>query len=191
MTSALWVLYLLAVVDGLIAGYRDSLGRNPLHMKGKYFAGACLKGVLLVHGMLLLTMCGGLFCYQICGVYGVADTELTQTAAMYARRMAWIYGGYAGAIAVGLLVYVGPMFEVRSYVTIGLFGVLTMLRPWVIALGVVLATMHVHGEPGWWLVMCVAGLTGAMMAGLDRLHYIIGWNAFDWDELMGEEVQQK
>jgi hypothetical protein len=190
MASALGVLYLLAVMDGLIAGYRDSLGRNPLHMKGKYFAWACLRGVFLVHVVLLIAACGGFICYKISGVYGINESDLSLSAAAYARRMAWIYGGYAGAIAAGLLVYVGPMFEVRSYITIGIFGVLTMLRPYVIALGVVLAAMHVHGAPGWWLVTCVAGCTGAMMIGLDRLHQMIGWNAFDWDELMGDEVKQ-
>ena len=183
----MWVLslYLCALVDGMLSGHRDGLGRNPLYRKGKFYARALLHGVILVHVPLLVVAimaAVSLWCADQPGEPGAA--AVLDAAARCARVTILVYGGYAAVIGLGLFSYILPMFELRSYITIGLFGVLTITRPLVIAAGA-FAGLHAMDDAQALLYVAPVVLVAALlMMPLDAVHHRLGWNRFDWDELM-------
>lgn len=182
-------LYLCALVDGMLAGHRDGLGRNPLHQKGQFYALALLRGVILVHLVLAVVAslaAASLWCAAQPGSAVGVDVVL-DAAGRCAQVMILVYGSYAAIIGLGLFSYILPVFELRSYVTIGLFGVLTIARPFVIALGAFCGLHAIHGSLAFFHVMPVVVAAALLMTPLDLLHRRIGWNRFDWEGLMGHE----
>lgn len=177
-------LYLCALVDGLLSGHRDGLGRNPLHRKGKFYARALLRGMILVHAVLLVVvLMAAASLWMAQGAQGPGVEVVLEAAATCARVMILVYGSYAALIGLGLFSYILPVFELRSYITIGLFGILTIMRPLVIVVGAFAGLYTIHGVEGWGYVAPVVIATALLMIPLDVIHHRIGWNRFDWDAL--------
>ena len=180
----MWLaLYLLVVLDGTIAGYRDALGRHPGHTKGRFYAEASARGALLAHVALVPIIALGLIALGLSGTFGLDAAQVYQTARFFAAQMAFVYGLYAALIALGLSLYVLPPIELRSYITIGLFGMLTLARPLVIASGLLIAILSARALPGVELVAFVALIAAWIVASFDAIHRRLGWNASKWGEL--------
>lgn len=162
------VLYLLAVVDGLFVGYRDANGRNPRLDKRRYYRRAMLRGIALVHLAVVIIMATVGTTLWWATDYAVA-VEAFEDAAAVLRA---IYLGYTICVAVALGIYLLPSYEVRAYITITALGLLTLLRPVVIAGGAVVAAVSVSDPVVWPTCLAVA----VTMSGLQPLLYLLGWN---------------
>lgn len=171
MTDLL-ILYVLAVVDGMFVGYRDATGRNPFLAKEKYYLRAMLSAIGLVHIALLFI--GGTVALTL---WLAADPVATTTSLeAVAATMRTFYLAYAGCVAVGFCAYALPSYDLRSYITISTFGMLTLLRPAVIIMGALFAAIRV-GDPTPWATCVVVAVT---MTALQPLLTKLGWNRFDW-----------
>ncbi len=169
--TTLAILYLLAVIDGIFVGYRDAAGRNPLLDKRKYYLRAVLKGVGLAHLAMVVIAIVVMSTLWMATETSAVVGSLEEIAAI----LKVIYLGYTACVAFTFCVYALPSYDLRSYVSIAVFGLLTLVRPIVIVIGVVVAAVVVN-DPATWPT-CLAII--ATMGGLQPLLYELGWNRFD------------
>lgn len=172
------ILYVLAVVDGLFVGYRDATGRNPLLDKFAYYRRAVLTGIGLVHVALIAI---GLV---VAATLWLASDPAATTASLedVAATMRSVYLAYAGSVALGFFAYFLPSYDLRSFITISVFGTLTLLRPAVIAGGAVVAAVRA-GDSATWATCLTVAIT---MAALQPVLAKLGWNRFDWADYASE-----
>lgn len=170
------LLYFLAVIDGMFVGYRDAIGRNPRLDKRAFFLRAMLTGIGLAHlAMLLIAITVGIT------LLAAPDPALTVASLHEVTAvMRPVYLGFAGCVAVSLSFYAIPSYDLQSYLTVTTLASLTLVRPLVILGGAAVAAVHV-GAPLVWATCAVVGIT---MAGLQPLIHRLGWNHYDWSNLM-------
>lgn len=171
MTDLL-ILYVLAVIDGMFVGYRDATGRNPYLAKEKYYLRAMLWAIGLVHIALLFIGGAVAMTLWLASDPGATTSSLEAVAA----TMRTVYLAYAVCVALGFCAYALPSYDLRSYITISTFGMLTLLRPAVIVLGAAFAAVQA-GDPATWATCLIVAVT---MATLQPLLNKLGWNRFDW-----------
>ncbi len=166
--TVLW-LYILAVVDGTFVGCRDVIGQIPLLEKRRKHLRSYLWGAALAHVALLVM---GAVIFGALSLWPEIRAELT----VVADRMLLIYGVYAVCVAVTFALYAIPIPDVRGFVTLAIFGVLTLVRVPVIILGGAWAS-SVATRAETWGVVAVVLLT---MTSLSRVLSWLGVNDFDW-----------
>lgn len=129
-------------------------------------------GIGLAHLMLLL------IALAVAGALLVtpASEALVEALTLVARRMLLVYGGYALCVAATFGVFALPVPDLRAFVTLGVFGVLTLLRPWVILAGAAWAAWPIT-QPEALAAVAVIALT---MAPLQWVMARTGVNTFDW-----------
>ena len=169
--TELAILYVLAVLDGFFVGYRDAAGRNPLLDKRRYYVRAALLGVGLVHLAVLVIVAtvGVTLWFAPEAVAGVDSLE------RLAAILRVVYLGYTVVVLVTFAVYALPSYDLQSYISVAIFGLLTLLRPVVIIGGVIAAAIQV-GDPVVWPVSAAIIVT---MGGLQPIVYWLGWNDVD------------
>ena len=165
-------LYLLAVVDGSFVGYRDVVGRVPLLQKTREHATSYFWGFGLVHVMLALIALAVVIAISTTGTPELLIDELS----LVTRRMLIVYGAYALSVVATFGLFALPIPELRGFVTLGIFGMLTLIRPMVILGGAAWSAWHVT-RPEALGVVAVIALT---MAPLQWIMTRSGVNAFDW-----------
>jgi hypothetical protein len=170
--SSLGMLYMLAIIDGMFVGYRDAMGRNPLLDKRRYYLRAMLAGIGLVHLALLVIAASVAATLWLSDAPTAATTALEQVA----DTMRIVYSGYAGCVALVFCVYALPNYDLRSYITVSAFGLLTLVRPFVIVAGATYAGAQVE-VPGAWAVCAIVALA---MAALQPTVRWLGWSDFNW-----------
>ncbi|MGW5667173.1 hypothetical protein [Micromonospora sp. NPDC003776] len=121
------VLAAIAVVDGVLAGFRAATGRNGLIRKRGYYLLAMRRGLAVnaaVLGCLAL-------------VLGVTVATAPDPATRYTdltragSTMLWVVGPFAAVVVASLIGYaVLPRRAATFLILLGL-GPLTLIRPWV------------------------------------------------------------
>jgi hypothetical protein len=131
------LLALLALVDAAFCGFRDAAGRNPRIEKRSYFLRAVRRGALAglaaVAALAALTF----------AVLGLAPDPAGLWVDLLAagQRLILVYGAYAALVCTALLAYALPVHEARVLASVMILGPFTMVRPWVLAAGALLAAL--------------------------------------------------
>lgn len=136
----LLLLYLLALLDGLLCGLRTSMGRCPLIRKRSYYMRAFVRGVvgaqlisMLAFAALLLTR-----------AFSSRREELRADLVSSAGRMLWIFLPYAALVLFNLALRLIPSTDIRSATSVFMLGPLTAIRPFVMIAGVLYGISECH-----------------------------------------------
>jgi hypothetical protein len=157
--TALGALAVLAVLDAAFAGFRAAAGRSALIDKRAYYRAALGRGA--AHGVAAVTLAGA--------VAGVLVGVVPEGAALVgayevaAVRALWVFGPYAAVLLVALALRTHPSVDVRSLLSVLLFGPLTLVRPLVVVTGLTAGVLAARR----WEVLVLALLVLPMMLGLE------------------------
>lgn len=150
MVVTVALLWLLASLDAAFCGYRAAAGRSRLIRKQAYYRRAMARGLAWGQAGLAIAAC-----VTTAALRAASHPETLRAALGTAgERMVAVYGPYALAVGVGLLLRAVPSVDVRSIASTALFGPLTLARPLVVVGG---------------LAFAVAGGVGAAAAALAAL----------------------
>jgi len=136
----LLVLYLLALLDGLLCGVRTAMGRCALIQKRSYYRKALLRGlagaqIISSVALLALLLAAGLSDHR-----RELRADLEETAA----RMLWIFLPYAAAVLLSLALRILPSTDIRSATSVFALGPFTAIRPLVMIAGVLYGISSSH-----------------------------------------------
>jgi hypothetical protein len=131
-TFIVTVLVLIAITDAAFSGFRSSCGRVGLVNRGRLDAIAAGRGVfvLAVAGLILIVALA---------LAKPSSTGLSEQFNLAGRAMLTIYVPFAFVIVLGLLVYFTLSWRHRFLAVAVLLGPLTLLRPLIAIVGLVLA----------------------------------------------------
>lgn len=171
--TALILLYILALIDGVFVGYRDAIGRNPLLEKTAYYRAAMWHGlrIVLVPLTTITWVAGASYFYD--------PVAITAAMGAFTTTLLWGLGTYATCVLLAFGAYRIPDYDVKSFVTISAFGTLTLARPFVIICTATLAGMVADEPLVWPTALTIATTMGLLQPVVARL----GHNAFDWQTL--------
>ena len=128
----LLVLYLLALLDGLLCGLRASMGRCPLIRKRRYYARAAVRGIAGAQIVSMLALAALLLTITVSSNRGALRADLESAAG----RMLWVFLPYAALVLFNLALRVVPSTDIRSATSVLMLGPLTAIRPLVMIAGV-------------------------------------------------------
>lgn len=128
----LLVLYLLALLDGLLCGLRASMGRCPLIRKRGYYARSLFRGI--VGGQIISTV--ALAALIAAAVFSTHRDVLRADLELAAGRMLRIFVPYAALVMFNLALRLLPSTDIRSATSVLMLGPLTAIRPLVMIAGV-------------------------------------------------------
>jgi hypothetical protein len=128
----LLILYLLALLDGLLCGLRTSMGRSALIGKRGYYTRAAIGGI--VGAQIVSTL--ALAALIVAALESPERAVLRLDLEGAAGRMQWIFLPYAGVVLFNLGLRLLPSIDVRSATSVFMLGPLTAIRPLVMAVGV-------------------------------------------------------
>lgn len=143
-------LVLLALLDGALIGFRSGAGRVGLVEKDAHMRRAVLLGVLAAGAIAV----GGLVLAFVITLLPGRERWASLEAGGAAAST--VFGLFAGLMVTALLVWLVPITELRTLVTVSLLGPGTLLRPVVIVFGMLYAFARV---PTW--EVAVLGAYGA------------------------------
>ena len=121
-------LYVCATVLTVFVGFRDAAGRNPRIKKGMYYRNCILKAFGL--GQVFL---GGLW---VLAVLLTIDFSIVHAIS---ERCFEPFLAYIAVVLITFVPYFIPNWEIKSLVTVLVFGPLTLIQPLVIVLTVLQA----------------------------------------------------
>ena len=127
------LLYLLALLDGVLCGLRSSMGRNARIGKFWYYTRATIRG--LVGAQIVSTLAlGALVLVALISPHsGALRVDLEESAG----RMLRIFLPYAAFVLGSLALRAIPSTDIRSASSVFLLGPLTAIRPLLMLAGVV------------------------------------------------------
>lgn len=128
-------LCLLALTDGGLSGFRAAAGRNPAVFKYRYYRTAVLRGVATGLGALVAI---GL----VLGVGLLAAGDAGEQYRLLVERgrvMLRVYVPFATVVAGAFALYTIRSVDLRSLLSAGIFGPVTLVRPLVIVGGALAA----------------------------------------------------
>lgn len=129
----LFILYLLALLDGLLCGGRVSMGRCALIHKRIYYLRALVRGLLAAQ--LISTV--ALLALLVVGTFSSHRGELRTDLEAAAGRMIQVFVPYAFAVLGSLAFRLVPSTDLRSATSVMALGPLTAMRSPVMIAGVV------------------------------------------------------
>jgi len=129
----LLVLYLLALLDGLLCGLRTSMGRCPLIRKRRYYVRAALRGIAGAQIVSTMALAALLLAMGLSSNRGALRADLESAAG----RMLWVFLPYAALVLANLALRLVPSTDIRSATSVLMLGPLTAIRPLVMIAGVV------------------------------------------------------
>lgn len=128
----LLILYVLALLDGLLCGLRASMGRCPLIWKRGYYARSLLRGI--VGGQIISTL--ALVALLAVAASSTHRDALRTDLELAAGRMLRIFIPYAALVLFNLALRLVPSTDIRSATSVLMLGPLTAIRPLVMVVGV-------------------------------------------------------
>lgn len=136
----LLILYLLALLDGLLCGLRASMGRCPLIRKRGYYARALFQGIVGSQIVSVLALTALLVAAALSSHRDAlrADLELA------AGRMLRIFVPYAALVLFNLALRLLPSTDIRSATSVLMLGPLTAIRALVMIAGVLYGISSAH-----------------------------------------------
>ena len=134
----LFILYLLATLDGALCCFRSSMGRYPYIHKIRFYTMAMLRG------MMGAQIASWLSLVALLGVMSVSQgrNALRLDLQNAAERMLWIFLPYAALVLFNLALRLIPSTDLRSATSVVFLGPLTFLRPFVMIAGVLFGIWH-------------------------------------------------
>lgn len=150
---------LLAILDGLLVGFRAAAGKNGRIEKDAYYA-AALKSAL-IHATLQVALLAGLafVLAQSAPVPGNIWSDFLGAGKM----VIWVFGPYAAIAMLGLAVFVVPSPDVRTLATVVVLGPFTMLRP-ALVVATLMATMAIYRS---WQVAVMAIVSAIVLLSFE------------------------
>jgi hypothetical protein len=136
----LLILYLLALLDGLLCGLRASMGRCPLIRKRGYYARSLLRGI--VGGQIISTL--ALVALLATAAFTMHRDALRADLELGAGRMLRIFVPYAALVLFNLALRLFPSTDIRSATSVLMLGPLTATRPLVMVVGVLYGISESH-----------------------------------------------
>jgi hypothetical protein len=154
------LLYCLAILDSAFIGFRSAMGQRGEIDKRGWLLRACLHGAFMGH-----------ICVAISGLAVLLVTFTNSDPQRVwgllnhcALHMLYIFSPYAGLILIGLVFRSSiPILDVRCAFNLVLFGPFTVLRPIVVAAGLIYGASVTPG----WQVAVIAVLVAILMLGLE------------------------
>jgi hypothetical protein len=146
--AALFAIYLILLIDGGCSGYRSAAGRDACILKQGYYRRAVGKGLIAGQGIALLSA-------ALCALCGLTLPEAKEAA----FGALWVYVPYGALVVGALTVRLIPSIDLRSLLSILVFGPLLVVRPLVAIAGVVDAYRYM---PLW--QVAVAGMGTVLLA---------------------------
>ena len=129
----LFLLYILALLDGLLCGARVAMGRSAVIRKRSYYVRAQLRG--LIGAQIVSTVAlAALFLVAVTSSHRAALRADLEAAA---GRMLWVFLPYAALVIGNILLRLVPSTDIRSATSVMMLGPLTAVRPLVMIAGVV------------------------------------------------------
>jgi hypothetical protein len=128
----LLLLYVLALLDGLLCGARVSMGRSALIAKRRYYLRA------QIHGLIGAQIVSTIALAALLLVALSSPNRLVLRAGLQAAagRMLWIFLPYAALVIGNILLRMVPSTDIRSATSVMMLGPLTAIRPLVMIAGV-------------------------------------------------------
>jgi L-asparagine transporter-like permease len=136
----LFVLYLLALLDGLLCGLRTSMGRCPLIRKRAYYIRAALRGIAGAQIISTLALLALLLTAALSPQWNSLRSDLLLASA----RMLWIFLPYSTVVLANLALRLVPSADIRSATSVFMLGPLTAIRPLVMIAGVLYGISASH-----------------------------------------------
>jgi hypothetical protein len=136
----LFVLYLLALLDGLLCGLRTSMGRCPLIRKRVYYTRAALRGIAGAQIISTLALLAVLLTAALSPQWNILRSDLLLASA----RMLWIFLPYSALVLANLALRLVPSTDIRSATSVFMLGPLTAIRPFVMIAGVLYGISASH-----------------------------------------------
>lgn len=160
----LFVLFLLASLDGALCGCRTSLGRCPLINKRRFYIRGVWRGVIAAQ------IASWLSFFVLLAVYSIAsDKQLLQRELESAAgRMLYIFLPYAALVLANLVLRLVPSLDLRSATSVFFLGPLTAVRPLVMILGVAFGIWRAQLHGTIFLGLFVLGLMLSIEFVLNR-----------------------
>ncbi len=160
MTVAV-ALAVLVVFDATLSGVRAAAGRDGRIDKRSYTRAAIARGA--ASGVVVLAAGAAL----VAGlVLAAGDRAAAWSAFVDAgATCVWVFGAFATATLAALSLWACPVGEIRMLATILVLGPLTLIRPVVIAGGLVLAAVRAADARVW----IAAVVAGAAMLAVERM----------------------
>jgi hypothetical protein len=128
----LLILYLFALLDGVLCGLRTAMGRNALIGKTWYYVRATIRGLIAAQIVATLAL-GALI---IVALISPNLWELRVDLESAAGRMLRIFLPYAALVLGSLAMRGMPSTDIRSATSVFFLGPLTAIRPAVMVAGV-------------------------------------------------------
>ncbi len=149
--STVLALALLALLDTLLAGFRAAAGRDGRVAKAPYYRAALVRSAIA--GLAVIAANAGL-------VAALVVTSADSAAAWgdihrAGSHLVVVVGAFAMVTLAALAFWVVPHSELRLLPTLLVPGPLTLIRPIVIAGGLLSASIHVS-RPHVWVAAVVA-----------------------------------
>jgi hypothetical protein len=136
----LLVLYLLALLDGLLCGLRTSMGRCALIRKRSYYMRGLFRGI--VGAQIISTL--ALVALLLTAAFSLRRDTLRADLEAAAGRMLWIFLPYAALVLANLGLRLLPSTDIRSATSVLMLGPLTAIRPLVMIAGVLYGISASH-----------------------------------------------
>jgi hypothetical protein len=154
-------LAVLALFDVMLSGFRAAAGRDGRLAKAPYYRDAI--GRSAVAGLALIGANAGLVAALAAGA---SEPARAWDALLQAGdRLVAVFGAFATLTLVAILFWLAPLRELRIVPTLLVLGPLTLVRPVVIAGGLVYAAIGARE----WCVWVAAVVAGVSMLGVEAL----------------------
>ncbi len=170
----LFVLYLLASLDGLLCGCRAEFGRCPLIHKMPFYFRAMFRGLVAAQIASLISLATLLVVLRVSSHPAALRSELESAAG----RMLWVFVPYAIAVGGGIALRLIPSVDIRSATSVVALGPLTAIRPLLMIAGILYGIWHAQLPETRLLgflvlaAMLVLELVLNLLAGRRQLHEI-------------------
>jgi hypothetical protein len=162
---SLFLLYVLATLDGAFCGYRAAAGRSALIEKRRYYRRALQRGATLVQGAVALS---AIFLACLFALSSKRD-DLVHDFQAASERMLAVYLPYAAIVLVALAIRTLPSVDFRSATSVFVLGPMTALRPFVALAGVAYGILPAHRLPTRLAGIMVLALMFVVQVSLDRI----------------------
>jgi hypothetical protein len=128
----LFVLYVLALLDGLLCGARVSMGRSAVIAKRRYYLRAQLRGLVGAQIIATIALAALLLVARLSAHRAALRADLQAAAG----HMLWVFLPYAALVLGNILLRLVPSTDIRSATSVMMLGPLTAIRPIVMIAGV-------------------------------------------------------
>jgi len=161
----LFVLYLLASLDGLLCGCRAEFGRCPLIHKMAFYFRALVRGLVAAQIASAMSLAILLVLLR----FSSHPSQLRADLESAAGRMLWVFVPYAFAVVGSITLRLIPSVDIRSASSVFALGPLTALRPFLMIVGVLYGVWQARLLETRLLGLCVLVAMLLLELGLNLL----------------------